>query len=152
MRGNALQYSLNFDGKAENGSNITFNNAFEQHIYHTARVDYSFQTDSPSDQDMTEVVIGDGYLIGLNRNLELVFMSCRYPGIANVVCQDKGRDPYYGQTPKLNPKTNSFDGLGFAWVTAQNFVVAYIFNGEEIGSIKFTGEVSDIDVFRATDN
>ena len=139
--GNALSYDMTFDSKT--------NLFMELHLYHTSKVDISILSDDPMSQDLRNVVVGDGYVIGKDSSNNLNFASCRYPGIAHFVCTVTAQYPL-APTALLYSKTNSFGGLSFVWVSdsTKGYTTFFLFNGKDVGTYQLQGIYpTDADAF-----
>lgn len=139
--GNALSYDMTFDSKT--------NLFMELHLYHTSKIDVSILSDDPMSQDLRNVVVGDGYVIGKDSRNNLNFASCQYPGIAHFVCTVTAQYPL-SATALLYSKTNSVNGISFVWVTdsSKDYTSFFLFNGKDVGTYQLQGIYpTDADAF-----
>lgn len=142
--GNALEYSLGLPSEIAD--------LFEQHIYHTAQVDINLNSDDPSNLDLTQVVTGQGFLIGIDRRNNLVFYSCTYTGIATASCSLKAAMQQQAGI-KLAEKTSSVGKIAFVYTTTKDATVIYLFDGNSVGNYTMYGVYpDDVDAFLASES
>jgi hypothetical protein len=142
--GNALTYDVEFDPITEN--------FFELHIFKTSRTDISFRSDDPNNRQLVQVLVGDKFAIGLDAKNNLVFFTCKYPGLVHFVCQAIQVIPQQAGT-KLYSKTGSISGIAYCYtISGAGTTTVYLFDGEDVSSKVFQGvSVQDLTAFRGKD-
>jgi hypothetical protein len=82
--GNGLTFSIDHIGD--------ISKSIDKIVYQTNRTDIALTTGRPEDatgQNLTDFMVGDGYLIGIDISNRIEFFSCDYPGLLNILCTRK---------------------------------------------------------------
>lgn len=134
--GNDLKFTVDFDPKWANYTRAQ--------VYDTEPINIAFRFEKGSN-DFVDIMFSGQYAVAKDRRGWIIFMHCRFTGIANLLCSEHAAISTVGHEVRLHHDLNQVFNWLTCWATdlSTNSTHVYVFDGHEVFEHRVGGAADD---------